>query len=291
MTPTLSDHLAGDAVRGARPARSPDRRRPLVPRQTRCRPSRLRGRPSAGRDLPRPRHGPRRAERPRTPSPARPAATSGRVSKPPGSALGRRSSPTTTPPASIAARLWWMLDDLGHERVVDPRRRDRGVARRRLSGHDRPVTRRSPRHTSSSTTPGATSSTATDVAAGLGIDGPAGRPCDAHGTAARSNRSTESPATSRPRRAHRRAETSGRTGACSTRRPSPRDSATSGRDRTDVPVVTSCGSGVTACFNSLAMRVAGLPDPILYPGSYSDWTRSGLDVAIGAEPGEPPEPA
>jgi len=61
-----------------------------------------------------------------------------------------------------------------------------------------------------------------------------------------------------------------------------------GADRTDVSVVTSCGSGVTACFTSLAMRAAGLPDPILYPGSYSDWTQSGLPVATGAEPGDPP---
>jgi thiosulfate/3-mercaptopyruvate sulfurtransferase len=61
-----------------------------------------------------------------------------------------------------------------------------------------------------------------------------------------------------------------------------------GADRTDVPIVTSCGSGVTACLTSLAMRVAGLPDPILYPGSYSDWTQSGLPVASGAEPGDPP---
>ena len=52
--------------------------------------------------------------------------------------------------------------------------------------------------------------------------------------------------------------------------------------------MTSCGSGVTACLTSLAMRVAGLPDPILYPGSYSDWTQSGLPVAIGPEPGEAP---
>ena len=51
------------------------------------------------------------------------------------------------------------------------------------------------------------------------------------------------------------------------------------------PVVTSCGSGVTACHNALAMRLAGLPDPILYAGSYSDWTRSGLPVATGPEPG------
>ena len=55
------------------------------------------------------------------------------------------------------------------------------------------------------------------------------------------------------------------------------------------PVVTSCGSGVTATFASLAMRVAGLPDPILYPGSFSDWSRSGMPVATGPDPGERPE--
>ncbi len=50
-------------------------------------------------------------------------------------------------------------------------------------------------------------------------------------------------------------------------------------------VVTSCGSGVNGCHNALAMRLAGLPDPILYPGSFSDWSRSGLPVATGDEPG------
>jgi len=53
-------------------------------------------------------------------------------------------------------------------------------------------------------------------------------------------------------------------------------------------VVVSCGSGTSAAHHSLAMRVAGLPDPILYVGSYSDWSRSGEPVAVGAEPGEPP---
>lgn len=52
-------------------------------------------------------------------------------------------------------------------------------------------------------------------------------------------------------------------------------------------VVTACGSGVTACHNALAMRVAGLPDPLLYPGSYSDWSRAGWPVANGSEPGSP----
>jgi thiosulfate/3-mercaptopyruvate sulfurtransferase len=56
----------------------------------------------------------------------------------------------------------------------------------------------------------------------------------------------------------------------------------------DPPVVTSCGSGVTACHHALAMRVAGLPTPLLYPGSYSDWTRSGLPVVTGDDPGDPP---
>ncbi len=53
-------------------------------------------------------------------------------------------------------------------------------------------------------------------------------------------------------------------------------------------VVTSCGSGTSACHNSLAMRVAGLPDPILYVGSWSDWSRAGYPVATGSEPGDPP---
>jgi thiosulfate/3-mercaptopyruvate sulfurtransferase len=55
-------------------------------------------------------------------------------------------------------------------------------------------------------------------------------------------------------------------------------------------VVVSCGSGTSAAHHSLAMRVAGLPDPILYVGSYSDWSRSGEPIATGAEPGEPPAP-
>jgi thiosulfate/3-mercaptopyruvate sulfurtransferase len=53
-------------------------------------------------------------------------------------------------------------------------------------------------------------------------------------------------------------------------------------------VVTYCGSGVSATHTSLAMRVAGLPDPILYGGSWSEWSTAGEPVATGPEPGAPP---
>ena len=54
-------------------------------------------------------------------------------------------------------------------------------------------------------------------------------------------------------------------------------------------VVVSCGSGVNACLLALGMRAAGLPDPLLYPGSYSDWTQSGMPIATGDTPGDPPD--
>ena len=51
-------------------------------------------------------------------------------------------------------------------------------------------------------------------------------------------------------------------------------------------VVASCGSGVTACHDILAMTIAGLPEPMLYPGSWSDWSESGMPIAVGDEPGD-----
>jgi thiosulfate/3-mercaptopyruvate sulfurtransferase len=38
-----------------------------------------------------------------------------------------------------------------------------------------------------------------------------------------------------------------------------------------VPLVTSCGSGVTACILTLGLRLAGLPEGAVYDGSWTEW--------------------
>jgi thiosulfate/3-mercaptopyruvate sulfurtransferase len=51
-------------------------------------------------------------------------------------------------------------------------------------------------------------------------------------------------------------------------------------------VVHSCGSGVSACHNLLAMEHAGLAGASLYPGSWSEWCADpARPVARGPEPG------
>lgn len=48
-------------------------------------------------------------------------------------------------------------------------------------------------------------------------------------------------------------------------------------------VVHTCGSGVTACHNVLAMEVAGLPGSRLYAGSWSEWIRDPNNPVAGGE--------
>jgi thiosulfate/3-mercaptopyruvate sulfurtransferase len=186
---------------------------------------------------------------------------------------------------TIAARLWWMLDDLGHERVA---LLDGGIAAWRAAGY--PVTTEVP----PARPPGRLTLRGTwtnvidreSVAAGLGslvvLDA----------RAAPRYRGEVEPVDRIPGHIPTAINAPGSGNLGPDGRLLGADALAThyeqlGAAGTDARVVTSCGSGVTACLNSLAMRVAGLPDPLLYAGSYSDWTQSGLEAATGAEPGEP----
>jgi len=49
-----------------------------------------------------------------------------------------------------------------------------------------------------------------------------------------------------------------------------------------LPVIVSCGSGVTACVLALGLEIAGLPEPKLYDGSWSEWgSRDDLPIETG----------
>src|SRR6185312_15838204 len=51
----------------------------------------------------------------------------------------------------------------------------------------------------------------------------------------------------------------------------------------DKPVVTSCGSGVTACALAFGLHLIGWPDAAVYDGSWSEWGLPGdTPVATGA---------
>jgi len=65
-----------------------------------------------------------------------------------------------------------------------------------------------------------------------------------------------------------------------------RDAAALARLYSEFPadVVVSCGSGVTACHDALAMVVAGRDIPDVYVGSYSEWSRRDLPVSTGDRP-------
>lgn len=44
-------------------------------------------------------------------------------------------------------------------------------------------------------------------------------------------------------------------------------------------IIVHCGSGVTACHTLLAMDYAGIPIPKLYVGSWSEWSRNNREMA------------
>jgi thiosulfate/3-mercaptopyruvate sulfurtransferase len=184
---------------------------------------------------------------------------------------------------TIAARLWWMLDDLGHEAVAVL---DGGIDAWRAAGGEVTTDAASWRATSIGLRDRWTRAISRDelrerLPEVLLLDVRAREryrgdlepvdPVGGHVPGATNAPTTELLADGRllPDEALRdRLRGAGAGGDA-------------GRD-----VVVSCGSGVTAAHTALALRAAALPVPILYADSYSDWSRSGLRVATGDEPGE-----
>ncbi|WP_394772704.1 sulfurtransferase [Flavobacterium sp.] len=50
-------------------------------------------------------------------------------------------------------------------------------------------------------------------------------------------------------------------------------------DKKPENIIVHCGSGVTACHTLLAMDYAGIPIPKLYVGSWSEWSRNNREMA------------
>lgn len=50
-------------------------------------------------------------------------------------------------------------------------------------------------------------------------------------------------------------------------------------DKKSGNIIVHCGSGVTACHTLLAMDYAGIPIPKLYVGSWSEWSRNDREMA------------
>jgi len=44
------------------------------------------------------------------------------------------------------------------------------------------------------------------------------------------------------------------------------------------PLITSCGSGVSAAIINLALAAAGLPAARLYDGSWTEWASRGMPI-------------
>ena len=166
---------------------------------------------------------------------------------------------------SIAARLWWMLDDLGHARVTRPRRRHRGVDRGGWTRHDRGARVRTPgrltlRDAWSRTIDREALVARLGAVALVDVRAPERYRGDVEPIDPVAGHIPT--AISRPT-----AGNLGADGRFLDAGGSPPALRAAGQE-----VVVSCGSGINACHAALAMRVAGLPAPLLYPGSYSDWS-------------------
>lgn len=181
---------------------------------------------------------------------------------------------------SIAARLWWMLTDQGHE---DTHVLDGGIPAWVDAGL--PVEKGEP-----SNLPRQQADIATGAWTGVvGISEVANRPPDTVVVDARAPERYRGETEPIDARAGHipgaiNLPTSGNLSNGQFLDPDTlRDRYTqAGLDKSEA--IMHCGSGVTACHNVLAMELAGLDRPLLYVGSWSDWASTDRPAATGDSP-------
>ena len=173
---------------------------------------------------------------------------------------------------SASARVWWTFRVFGHDRVAVL---DGGFPRWREEG--RPIETGEPsparRHFTARLHPELVADLDgvrrnLDHAARAGRGRAIGRPV-------RGDRARAAPRP--PRRAHPREPEPALRPALPAGRDAARRGTTSGRAfeaaRVDLdrPIVTTCGSGVTACVLALGLDLVGRPDVAVYDGSWTEW--------------------
>ena len=173
-------------------------------------------------------------------------------------------------PGAYAARLWWMLRWLGHGAAAVL---DGGYAAWAREG--RPVTADLPAVAPASFVPRPTAPVVDVAAVAAGLASPSMLLVDARGR--ERFRGDVEPIDKVPGHipgAINRPYTDNLTadGRFKPARELRADFAALIGDRVPSVVVHTCGSGVTACHNLLAMEHAGLGGAGLYPGSWSEWS-------------------
>ena len=252
--------LVSTAELAAEPRQVAGVRLPPRPRQARARRAAVPRRPHPGRAVraPRPRPLGHEDRHERPPSPARSAglrevAGEGRASR-----RRTRWSATTPAAARMAARLWWMLRWIGHDKVAVL---DGGFAK---WTQGRPPGRRVdvphlhavelPDQGRARTSP----STSQTVRAASEASRSCSTRAPRRATAASRSRSTRSPAASPARRIASTWTTSPPDGTFKPAEQLKKDFESVLQGKAPSEVVHYCGSGVSACHNLLAMEIAGL---------------------------------
>ncbi|MGW9128055.1 sulfurtransferase [Paenibacillus chitinolyticus] len=181
---------------------------------------------------------------------------------------------------AMAARLWWMLRFLGHERVYVL---DRGYSQWKAAGY--PVTAEAPQASPATFSPKVQRhmlASMDEVKAKLGEKGTV-LIDSREGVRYRGEQEAIDPVAGHIPGARNRFWKDALDAEGSWRSAEEQKERFRGLENAE-ELIVYCGSGVTACPNVLALEEAGIPGVKLYAGSWSDWVSySENPIAVGDE--------